>query len=151
MDVLNEGECPSTSLDRLCVFYDSLRPQTVEWWQNPAVPLRPIHAGHATPTAHSSFVLSVLHDQPKPYCSKPRCYRPARYYGPIGGYGKLCDICADEKCVKQRAARRRRLSSSEHGHEHQQQSDANGRRDGSAVTGLGQETSVHGVVVQSSS
>jgi hypothetical protein len=40
-------------------------------------------------------------------CSKPSCTRPALYYGPIGGYGKLCKECADHKNALARAARKR--------------------------------------------
>lgn len=43
----------------------------------------------------------------KPKCTKSQCRKSARYYGPIGGYGKLCDEHAILKCVKQRSARAR--------------------------------------------
>lgn len=42
------------------------------------------------------------------HCTKPGCIRVARHYGPVGGYGKLCDKHANEKAAKQRAARKRR-------------------------------------------
>jgi hypothetical protein len=37
-----------------------------------------------------------------------KCGKFCGYYGPIGGYGKLCLECAAAKATKQRAARRRR-------------------------------------------
>ena len=53
-------------------------------------------------------VKTDIYRQVKRQCTKSGCTRVARYYGPLGGYGKLCDQHANEKCEKQRAARKRR-------------------------------------------
>lgn len=40
-----------------------------------------------------------------PVCNKSGCRSVAKHYGPIGGYGKLCDKHASDKAKKQRKAR----------------------------------------------